>query len=85
VPQVREALADRPEVGDRGRLDDRHRRLGVLHAVLERLGPEEVRKRQRDRAHLEHGHVGDRGLGTLRQDDGDAIAAFHAERRERVG
>src|SRR6266446_416593 len=43
-----------------------------------------MRQRQRDRPHLEDRHVGDRGLGALRQDEGDALAAPDAERRERV-
>ena len=33
-------------------------------------------ERQRDRAHLEHRDVGDRGLGPLRQDDRDRSPRF---------
>src|SRR5437667_8747308 len=56
----------------------------MREAILERVGAEEVRERQRDRAHLEDRDIGDRGLGALRQDDRDALAALDAEARERV-
>src|SRR5580765_6657111 len=56
----------------------------VLEAVLERFRTEEVRQRQRDRADLEDRDVGDGGLGTLRQQQRDAIAALHAQGLQRV-
>src|ERR1051325_9279970 len=85
VPQVRQSLPDGTQVRKGRRLDDGDRGFRVLHAVLERLGTEEVRQRQRDRAHLEEGDVGNGGLRALRQDDRHAVAAFHAKGGERVG
>ncbi|TAN51940.1 MAG: hypothetical protein EPN19_11665, partial [Betaproteobacteria bacterium] len=85
VPQRGKAPTDGEQLRQRRRLDDRDARCGVIHAVFECVRPEQVAERQRDRAHLEDRHVGDRGLGTLRQDEGDALAALHAECGERVG
>src|SRR5258705_559875 len=83
--ELAELALDRPQVGQRGRLDDGDARTGVLEAVLERLRAEQVREWQRDRAHLEDGDVGNRGLGALRQQERDAVAAPDAERRQRIG
>src|SRR5262249_24111278 len=55
------------------------------HAVLERIRSEKMRERKRDRAHLEDRDVGDRGLGALRQDERDSVAALDAEPGERIG
>src|SRR6267142_1996716 len=84
MSQVRQAVLDRPEIGERRRLDDGDAGLGMIDPVFQSLRAEQMRERQRDRPHLEDRHVGDRGLGALRQDEGDAVAALDAEGRERV-
>src|SRR5229473_1648247 len=84
MSQVRQAVLDRPEIGERRRLDDGDAGLGMINPVFQSLRAEQMRERQRDRPHLEDRHVGDRGLGALRQDEGDAVAALDAESRERV-
>src|SRR6266851_2517795 len=84
MSQARQAVLDRPEIGERRRLDDGDAGLGMIDPVFQSLRAEQMRERQRDRPHLEDRHVGDRGLGALRQDEGDAVAALDAESRERV-
>src|SRR6267142_2666476 len=84
LSQVRQAVLDRPETGERRRLDDGDAGLGMIEPVFQGLRSEQMRQRQRDRPHLEDRHVGDRGLGALRQDQGHALAAPDAESRERV-
>src|SRR5947208_487485 len=56
----------------------------MIEPVFQGLRAEQMRERQRERPHLEDRHVGDRGLGALRQDEGHALAAPDAESRERV-
>src|SRR5882672_4215875 len=84
VSQVRQAILDRPEIGERRRLDDGDACLRMVEPVFQGVRAEQMRQRQRDRPHLEDRHVGDRGLGALRQDERDALAALDAESRERV-
>src|SRR5216684_1827842 len=84
MSQVRQAVLDRPEIGECRRLDDGDAGLRMINPVFQSLRAEQMRERQRDRPHLEDRHVGDRGLGALRQDEGDAVAALDAESRERV-
>src|SRR5437870_2474825 len=84
MSQVRQAVLDRPEIGERRRLDDGDAGLRMIEPVFQGLRAEQMRKRQRDRPHLEDRHVGDRGLGALRQDEGHALAAPDAESRQRV-
>src|SRR5438067_885389 len=84
MSQVRQALLDRPEIGERRRLDDGDAGLRMIEPVFQGLRAEQMRERQRERPHLEDRHVGDRGLGALRQDEGHALAAPDAESRERV-
>src|SRR4030081_1118524 len=84
VPETRQLVLDRPEIGKRGGLDDGDAGSGVAEAVFQGIGAEEVRQRQRDRAHLENRHVGDRGLRALRQQQRDAVAGHDAEALERV-
>src|SRR5439155_181126 len=82
--QVRQAALDRPEIGERRGLDDGDAGLRMIEPVFQSLRAEQMRERQRDRPHLENRHVGDRGLGALRQDERDALAALDAESRKRV-
>src|SRR6266513_450091 len=84
MSQVRQALLDRPEIGERRRLDDGDAGLRMIEPVFQGLRAEQMRERQRERRHLEDRHVGDRGLGALRQHEGHALAAPDAESRERV-
>src|SRR5207249_570876 len=84
MSQVRQAVLDRPGIGERRRLDDGDAGLRMIEPVFQGLRAEQMRERQRERPHLEDRHVGDRGLGALRQDEGHALAAPDAESRERV-
>src|SRR5438046_6387731 len=84
MSQVRQALLDRPGIGGRRRLADGDAGLRMIEPVFQGLRAEQMRERQRERPHLEDRHVGDRGLGALRQDEGHALAAPDAESRERV-
>ncbi len=84
MAQARHLVLHRPQIGDGGRLNERHARGGVRQPIFQRVGPEEVRERQRDGTHLEDGDVGNRGLRALRQDERHAVAALDAERGERV-
>ena len=64
-----------------------HERAGaaVGEPEGERVGAEQHRERQRDRAELVHRDVGDSGLDALGQDDADPVPAPDAEPVERVG
>src|SRR5213079_337525 len=84
MSQVWQALLDRPEIGERRRLDDGDAGLRMIEPVFQGLRAEQMRERQRECPHLEDRHVGDRGLGALRHDVGHALAAPDAESRERV-
>src|SRR5213078_1093242 len=84
MSQVWQALLDRPEIGERRRLDDGDAGLRMIEPVFQGLRAEQMRERQRDRPHLEDRHVRDRGLRALRQDEGHALAAPDAESRQRV-
>ena len=81
VREQRQAIADSRELGQRGRIDQRGHRFAVLQPVFERVRPEQDRQRHRHRPHLVAGDVGDDGLGSLRQDDADAIAAQDVRRQ----
>ncbi len=84
VRQRGEALAHGPQAGEGVGIDDRDLRAAVREPVLERVGPEQEGERHRDRAHLEAGEVGDDRLRALGKDDRHAVAAGHAEGRERI-
>jgi hypothetical protein len=58
---------------------------GVLDTVGQRLGAEQLRQRHGDGAHLQHCHVGHGRFKALRHDDGDPVAARHAQARQRGG
>jgi hypothetical protein len=64
---------------------ERHACPRVVEPVLERVGAEQERKRDRDRAHLVDGEVRDDRLAALRQDERHAVAAADAEAGEHVG
>ena len=68
----------------RGRGEERDR-AGVQHAVAHRVGHEGFEQRARDRAHLEDAEDADVALGRAGQEHEHAVAARHAEPRERVG
>jgi hypothetical protein len=82
--QCRALRADREQVGDRALVADRDHRLAVAQPVLQRVGPEQHRQGHRDRAHLQHRHVGDGRLESLRHHDRHALAAAHPELHQRV-
>src|SRR5947208_9876023 len=84
MSEVCGALLDAPEMGERRRLVDGDAGRRMIEPVFQGLRAEQMRERQRDRPHLEDRHVGDRGLGALRQDEGHALAAPDAESRQRV-
>ncbi len=85
VGEPRHVAADRDEVRQRLRIDQRDLRFGVGQPVGERVRPEQERQRHRDRAELIDGDVRDDRLRSLRQDQRDLVAAAHAEPGERVG
>ena len=85
VAQEPKSLTDRRNILDRGSVDEHDLGLGIVQPVFERVGTEQERQGHRDRAQLVAGDVRDRGLGPLRQDDRDLVAAAHIQRGERVG
>jgi hypothetical protein len=74
----------RPAARRRPLVDDRHLGFAVVQPVLQRLAAEEHRQRHRDRAQAVDRDVRDGRLEALRHHDGHAVAACHAEPRQRV-
>src|SRR5205823_8879218 len=62
-----------------------HRRLGVVHAVAQRLGGEAAEDDAVGRADARAGEHRDRRLGDHREIDADAVAGPDAERLQYVG
>jgi hypothetical protein len=60
--QVRQLVAHRAELFQPAFIDDGDAHFGVRQAVLQRIGAEQMRDRQRDGAHLVAGHVRDAGF-----------------------
>ena len=59
--------------------------VAVTEAVAHRVGPEQLRERDGDRAQLVDGEVRDGDLQALRQHDADAIPAPDAQGGQAVG
>ena len=78
------ARAHRVHVGQRAFVAQRQAGAGILQAVFQRLGAEQLRQRHGDGAQLQHGDVGDRRFKALRHHDGHAVAARHAQAHQRV-
>jgi len=83
--ELRQALADRGEVGERRGVHDRGLAFRILQPVFERFGPEEKRQRHGHRAHLIAGDVRHRSFRSLRQHDRNLVAARDTVRTERIG
>ena len=79
------ALRDLGDLGEPLRVGDQRLGAGILQAIGERVGAEQDRERQRDRAELVDRDVDGRDLRRLRQQDRDAVAARDAVRGQRVG
>ncbi len=85
VLEVRQLGRERAHVVVAAGVDDRDARAAVAQPVLERLGAEQDRERQRYRAELVDREVRDDGFDRLRQHDRNAVAAADAVRAQRVG
>ncbi len=77
-------LADRGHVGQRLRIDERDLRFRVVQPEFERVGAEQERQRHGDRAEAIDRDVRDDGLGALRKDQRDLVAARDTHRRQRI-
>ena len=82
---ARTALANRRHVRQRLRIDERDLRLEVVQPVFERLGAEQKRQRHGDGANAIYRDVRNDGLGPLREDQRDLVAACDPHRTERIG
>ena len=76
--EVRQRAADRVELGEAGGVGDDRLRPGAGEAVAERVVAEEGGKRNRDRAELVGGEVGEGGRDRLGQQHRDPVAALQA-------
>ena len=85
VAQFGNVLADRLELLDALGLEQDRLGRAVVEPVLERVGAEQLGDRQRNRADTIEPHVGDRGLGPLRQMHRDHVAPLDSQPRHRVG
>ena len=73
------------DLGQIGFVGQDRRSTRVGETVLERLLAEQREERQRDHPRLVAGEMRDRGLGRLREEDGEALAASDAVGGERIG
>ena len=79
------AVAEPVELCQALRIGDERPGAGILQPVGERLRPEQQRERQRHRRKLVDRDMRDHGLGRLRQQDRDPVAAVDAVRTQRIG
>jgi hypothetical protein len=83
--QLGQLVAKRDDLAEPLRIGDQRPRACVLQAIRDRVRPEQHGERQRDRAELVDRDMNRRDLRSLRQQDGDAVAARDAVGGERVG
>ena len=85
MAQFGNVLANRVDFLDAVGLDQNRFGRAVVEPVLERVGSEQLRNRQRDRADTIESHVCDRGLGPLRQMHRNHVAALDTQSGHRIG
>ena len=83
--QTGSAVAEPIELCQALRIGDQHLGAGILQPVGERFRPEQQRERQRHRRKLVDRDMRGHGLGRLRQQDRDPVAALDAVRAQRIG
>ena len=83
--EFRRLAANPVELGEALRVGEQRLGAGILQAVEQRIGPEQHRDRQRDRAELVDRDMGGGDFRRLRQHDGDAVAALNAMRAQHIG
>ena len=83
--QARNVFADLTELRQTLRIGDQRDGAGILQAIGNRIRPEQQRGRQRDRRELVDRDMRGGDFRHLRQENCDAVAAFHALRAQHIG